>query len=108
VRPTTQSIRYSMPYTLGAALAACGPGREDYIRRIYALVEAADGVVWDCEPEYGGIDLGIELPGGETHPAWQELHTLWEAAEASCEVCGVAGVFRHDRTYWRVLCDVHA
>lgn len=104
----TESVRYTIPYPLGAAIATCGRGREDYIRRIYALVEGVGGVVWDCEPKYGELHLGVELPGGETHPAWGELESLWAAAEGSCEFCGGAGVLRDERDYWRVLCDQHA
>lgn len=108
LRPATRSVRYTTPYPLDAAVAACGPGRETYLRRIYALVEDAGGVVWDCEPKYGEICLGVELPGGEEHRVWERLRSLWTAAERSCVICGSAGVLRDEGEYWRVLCDEHA
>ena len=107
LRPATQSVRYTTPYPLDAAIAACGPGREDYIRLIYQLVEDAGGVVWDCEPTWGELHLGVELSGGEEHPAWERVRSLWAVAEGSCEICGAAGVLRDGREYWRVLCDHH-
>jgi hypothetical protein len=108
LRPARQSVRYTTPYPRDAAIAACGRGRENHIKQMYALVKDAGGIVWDCEPQYGELHLGVELPGGEEHPAWEQLRSLWTLAETSCEICGGAGVLRDEREYWRVLCDLHA
>lgn len=108
IRHASRSKRYTRSYPLEAALAACGPGRADYIRTLYALVANAGGTVWGCELKYGELDVSVELPGGEENSDWPELQRICTAADATCEWCGAPGVLRDDREFWRVLCDEHA
>jgi hypothetical protein len=103
----TQSERYTAPYPRDAASIACGPGRRDYIRRIYALVAQAGRTVWGCEVKYGELHVRVDLPKGKANPIWEDLYALWNAAQAACEVCGALGTLRNDRDYWSVLCDAH-
>jgi hypothetical protein len=107
MRPATRSIRYTRPTPLAQALRTAGPGRAELVERVYEVVERAGGVVWDCEPKFGWIDFGVELPGGDTHPCWPELHALQAALDVACEVCGAEGELRTDLAWWRCLCTEH-
>lgn len=101
------SGRSHSPTPAEAAARLAGPGRAEFVLRLYALVGDAGGTVWDCEPKYGYLHCGVDLQGGEHHALWPTLSELIDQANRSCEVCGSPGELATDLEWMRVLCENH-
>jgi Zn finger protein HypA/HybF involved in hydrogenase expression len=100
-----QSIRYSAPRTLEAALASCPPGWHPQVREIFRTVEQVGGAVWDAEPKFAQLDVSIEVPEDTSAEARARITALIVEANARCEACGAPGTLRSERHWWRMLCD---
>lgn len=72
-----------------------------------------------CYWEGGPTHVSITTPGqvytikiGEDSPLSDRIESLIDATAAECSqlccVCGEQGRLRADRSWWRVLCEVHA
>ena len=101
------SLRYTAPRSLAHALSTCPPGWHRYVREIFRLVvDTAGGRVWDCEPRFAELDLGIELPDDVPAEIVQAINACVAGTAATCEACGGHGTLRDTRNWLRVLCDL--
>ena len=99
------SMRHTAPRTLVQALASCPPGWDARVREIFQMVGDARGTVWDCEPKFARLELGIELPDDAPAEIIEAINSRVAATAATCEACGTAGTLRDARQWLRVLCD---
>lgn len=101
----TSGVRATSPCTLAHALATCPPGWHPAVRQLFLVVTGAGGRVWDCEPKWGELDVGLELPPDVADDTISSINAVVVATSTTCEACGAPGRTDHDAEYVRTLCE---